>query len=88
MVAFFIQQGSSQFPINHFPLIFHWFLKNVDILKTHGLLKKEKDEVARALKKESSENQLAQERVERLYRDRYQLRSKLDALIEKIESIE
>lgn len=53
-----------------------------------ALLKKERDEAARALKKESTENQLAQERLERLYRDRYQLRSKLDALIDKIERVE
>ena len=59
-----------------------------ELVDRFALLKKEKDEVARALKKESSENQLAQERIERLYRDRYQLRSKLDALIEKIESVE
>ena len=59
-----------------------------ELVDRFALLKKEKDEVARALKKESSENQLAQERLERLYRDRYQLRSKLDALIEKIESVE
>lgn len=59
-----------------------------ELVDRFALLKKEKDEVARALKKESSENQIAQERLERLYRDRYQLRSKLDALIEKIESVE
>lgn len=59
-----------------------------ELVDRFALLKKEKDEVARALKKESSENQLAQDRLERLYRDRYQLRSKLDALIEKIESVE
>ena len=58
-----------------------------ELVDRFALLKKEKDEVARALQKESSENQLAQERLERLYRDRYQLRSKLDALIEKIESV-
>jgi FtsZ-binding cell division protein ZapB len=59
-----------------------------ELVDRFSLLKKEKDEVARALKKESTENQLAQERLERLYRDRYQLRAKLDALIEKIESVE
>jgi FtsZ-binding cell division protein ZapB len=58
-----------------------------ELVDRFALLKKEKDEVARALKKESTENQLAQERLERLYRDRYQLRSKLDALIEKIEKV-
>jgi FtsZ-binding cell division protein ZapB len=59
-----------------------------ELVDRFALLKKEKDEAARALKKESSENQLARDRLERLYRDRYQLRSKLDALIEKIESVE
>jgi FtsZ-binding cell division protein ZapB len=59
-----------------------------ELVDRFSLLKKEKDEVARALKKESTENQLAQERLERLYRDRYQLRAKLDALIEKIERVE
>jgi FtsZ-binding cell division protein ZapB len=59
-----------------------------ELVDRFALLKKENDEAVRALKKESSENQLAQDRLERLYRDRYQLRSKLDALIEKIESVE
>jgi len=59
-----------------------------ELVDRFALLKKEKDALDRALKKESTENQLAQERLERLYRDRYQLRSKLDALIEKIESVE
>ena len=59
-----------------------------ELVDRFALLKTEKDEAARALKKESSENQLAQDRLERLYRDRYQLRAKLDALIEKIESVE
>ena len=59
-----------------------------ELVDRFALLKKENDETVRALKKESSENQLAQDRLERLYRDRYQLRSKLDALIEKIESVE
>ena len=58
-----------------------------ELVDRFALLKKEKDEVARELKKESSENKLAQERLERLYRDRYQLRSKLDALIDKIERV-
>lgn len=59
-----------------------------ELVDRFALLKREKDQAARALEKESSENQLAQERLERLYRERYQLRSKLDALIEKIESFE
>ena len=59
-----------------------------ELVDRFALLKKERDAAARALNKESSENKMAQERLERLYRDRYQLRSKLDALIEKIESSE
>jgi hypothetical protein len=30
---------------------------------------------------------MAQERLERLYRERYQIRSKLDSLIEKLDGI-
>jgi FtsZ-binding cell division protein ZapB len=58
-----------------------------ELVERFSLLKHEKDSVARSLKKESSENQMAQERLERLYRERYQIRSKLDSLIEKLEGI-
>ena len=58
-----------------------------ELVERHSLLKNEKDSLARSLKKESSENQMAQERLERLYRERYQIRSKLDALIEKLDGI-
>ena len=57
------------------------------LVERFSLLKREKDSLSRSLKKESSENQMAQERLERLYRERYQIRSKLDALIEKLDGI-
>ena len=58
-----------------------------EMVERFSLLKREKDSLTRSLKKESSENQMAQERLERLYRERYQMRSKLDALIEKLDGI-
>ena len=58
-----------------------------ELVERFSLLKREKDSLSRSLKKESSENQMAQERLERLYRERYQIRSKLDALIEKLDGI-
>lgn len=58
-----------------------------ELVERFSLLKHEKDSLARSLKKESSENQMAQERLERLYRERYQIRSKLDSLIEKLDGI-
>jgi FtsZ-binding cell division protein ZapB len=58
-----------------------------ELVEQFSLLKNEKDSLARSLKKESSENQMAQERLERLYRERYQIRSKLDSLIEKLDGI-
>ena len=62
--------------------------KGVDeLVDRFSLMKHEKDSLARSLKKESSENQMAQERLERLYRERYQIRSKLDSLIEKLDGI-
>ena len=58
-----------------------------ELVEQFSLLKHEKDSLARSLKKESSENQMAQERLERLYRERYQIRSRLDSLIEKLDGI-
>ena len=58
-----------------------------ELVQQFSLLKSEKDSLARSLKKESSENQMAQERLERLYRERYQIRSMLDSLIEKLDGI-
>ena len=59
-----------------------------ELVERFSLLQNERDALARALKKEGSENQMVQERLERLYRERYQIRSRLDALIEKLENIE
>ena len=58
-----------------------------ELVERFSLLKSEKDSLTRSLKKESSENQMAQERLERLYRERYKIRSKLDSLIEKLDGI-
>ena len=58
-----------------------------ELVERYSLLKHEKDSLTRSLKKESSENQMAQERLERLYRERYQIRSKLDSLIEKLDGM-
>ena len=58
-----------------------------ELVERHSLLKNEKDSLARSLRKESSENQMAQERLERLYRERYQLRSKIDSLIAKLDGM-
>lgn len=58
-----------------------------ELVERHSLLKNEKDSLARSLRKESSENQMAQERLERLYRERYKIRSKIDSLIEKLDGI-
>ena len=58
-----------------------------ELVERHSLLKNEKDSLARSLKKESSENQMAQERLERLYRERYQIRSKIDSLIAKLDGM-
>ena len=58
-----------------------------ELVEQFSSLKHEKDSLSRSLKKESSENQMAQERLERLYRERYQIRSKLDSLIEKLDGI-
>lgn len=58
-----------------------------ELVERHSLLKNEKDSLARSLRKESSENQMAQERLERLYRERYKIRSKIDSLIAKLDGM-
>ena len=58
-----------------------------ELVERYSLLKHEKDSLASSLRKESSENQMAQERLERLYRERYKIRSKIDSLIAKIDGI-
>lgn len=51
-------------------------------------LKREKDKIAGTLKKKSMEDQETKKRLGKLYKERYQIRSKLDALIDRLESIE
>ena len=58
-----------------------------ELVERFSLLKREKDSLSRSLKKESSENQMAQERLERLYRERYKIRSKIDSLIAKLDGM-
>ena len=58
------------------------------LIKHFSLLKREKDEVDGVLKKKSSEHQEIKRTLEKLYKERYLLRSKLDALIDKLESLE
>lgn len=58
------------------------------LVEQFTLLKREKDRVADVLKKKNMEDRETKKRLEKLYKERYQIRSKLDALIDKLESIE
>ena len=58
------------------------------LVEQFTVLKREKVEIGSVIKKRGVENQEAKKRLEKLYRERYQIRSKLDALIDKLESIE
>jgi len=53
-----------------------------------SLLKKEKEQMAGQLKERSVEDRETKKRLEKLHRERYKIRSKLDVLIDKLESIE
>lgn len=53
-----------------------------------SLLKRERDEIASVLEVRSSENKDAKSKLERYSKDRHLIRSKLDGLIDKLESIE
>lgn len=59
-----------------------------DLVDRFSLLQREKDRVESGYTKKSGEHQLSQERLERLYRERYQIRAKLDELIKKLETLE
>ncbi len=59
-----------------------------DLVDRFSLLKREKDRLDSGYTKKISEHQLSQERLERLYRERYQIRAKLDELIKKLETLE
>ncbi len=51
-------------------------------------LKEEKEQIAGQLKERGIEDRETNKRLEKLSRERYKIRSKLDALIDKLESIE
>jgi len=57
------------------------------LIKQFSKVTQEKDEMSGALKKKSIESQEAKSSLERIYRERHKLRSKLDALIDKLENI-
>jgi len=58
------------------------------LVKKFSLLKGEKDKIAGVLEIKDGENKEAKNRLEKLSRERHLIRSKLDALIDKIEGIE
>jgi predicted nuclease with TOPRIM domain len=59
-----------------------------DLVDRFSILQREKDRLESGFTKKSGEHQLSQERLERLYRERYQIRAKLDELIKKLETLE
>ena len=59
-----------------------------DLVDRFSLLQREKDRLEGGYTKKTSEHQLSQDRLERLYRERYQIRARLDELIKKLESLE
>jgi FtsZ-binding cell division protein ZapB len=58
------------------------------LVKQFSLLKGEKDELAGVREVKGRENRETKNRLEKLSRERHLIRSKLDALIDKIEGIE
>ena len=59
-----------------------------DLVERFALLQREKERLESSYTKKTGEHQLSQERLERLYRERYQIRAKLDELIKKLETLE
>lgn len=59
-----------------------------DLVERLALLQREKERLEGSYTKKTGEHQLSQERLERLYRERYQVRAKLDELIKKLETLE
>lgn len=59
-----------------------------DLVDRFSLLQREKDRLDSGYTKKTGEHQLSQDRLERLYRERYQIRAKLDELIKKLETLE
>ena len=62
--------------------------KVTKLVDQFSLLKKEKEQMAGQLKERGVEDRETKKRLEELHRERYKIRSKLDALIDKLESIE
>jgi len=58
------------------------------LLKQFSLLRRERDEIASVLEVKSGENKETKNRLEKFSRERHLIRSKLDALIDKLESME
>ena len=59
-----------------------------ELVERFALLQREKERLESSCTKKTGEHQLSQERLERLYRERYQVRAKLDELIKKLETLE
>ena len=62
--------------------------KVTKLVDQFSLLKKEKEQMAGQLKERGVEDRETKKRLEKLHRERYKIRSKLDMLIDKLESIE
>lgn len=58
------------------------------LVKQFSLLKRERDEIASVLEVKSGENKETKNRLEKLSRERHLICSKLDVLIDKLESME
>ena len=58
------------------------------LVKQFSFLKREKDEIASVLEVKNVENKETKNRLEEFSRERHLIRSKLDVLIDKLESIE
>jgi len=58
------------------------------LVEQFSSLKIEKERITGVLKKRGMEDRETKKRLEKFYKERYQIRSRLDALIDKLESIE
>jgi len=58
------------------------------LVEQFSSLKIEKDRITGVLKKKSMEDRETKKRLDKFHKERYQIRSRLDALIDKLESIE
>ena len=63
--------------------------KSIDqLVKQFSLLKRERDEIAGVLEVKKGESKDTKSRLEKYSRERHLIRSKLDGLIDKLESME